>query len=112
MSAPSEPPKRTGPGMPWLALAIVLAPAIGVGSALGGVGETSLTQLPLRLSQGSPQSVTEAPRVLPSLRLGGWPAARIEAEATKGKSPVAASTLPAIAIVIDDCGVDEVRTRI
>ena len=51
-----------------------------------------------------------------SLRLGGWPAKPIgEPEGTKLKAaaaPEAMPMLPAIAIVIDDCGVDEARTRI
>ena len=57
-----------------------------------------------------------------SLRLGGWPAKPIgETEGTKLKAaaapdaleaPEAMPMLPAIAIVIDDCGVDEARTRI
>ena len=54
--------------------------------------------------------------MLPSLRLGGWPQRLIgEPESTKLKSaaaPEAVLMLPAIAIVIDDCGVDELHTRI
>jgi polysaccharide deacetylase 2 family uncharacterized protein YibQ len=57
----------------------------------------------------------EAPQVLPSLRLGGWPQRLIgEPESTKVKSAVAPEAMPAlplIAIVIDDCGVDELHTR-
>jgi uncharacterized protein len=56
----------------------------------------------------------EAPQVLPSLRLGGWPAwLSVQPEGTKVKSAAApqAPMLPAIAIVIDDCGVEEARTR-
>ena len=53
--------------------------------------------------------------MLPSLRLGGWPAGLIgQPEGTKLKPAAAAApkpTLPAIAIVIDDCGVDELHTR-
>ena len=52
------------------------------------------------------------PRVLPSLRAGGWPAWLTGGgESTKLKSAAAEAMLPAIAIVIDDCGVDELRTR-
>ena len=117
MSAPSgKPPKRRGPGVLWLGLAMLFACAMGVGFAMGsGVGDPSMTQLPLRFSQTWPQGLTEAPEVLPSLRLGGWPGTPIgQPEATKRKAdaaPEAVPMLPAIAIVIDDCGVDEVRTR-
>ena len=113
ISAPSrEPPKHKARHALWLTLAILLAATIGVGIALEGVGTTALAQLPLHLSQNWRQSITEAPRVLPSLRLGGWPAGLIgEPEGTKDKSAASASSLPAIAIVIDDCGVDAMRTR-
>jgi polysaccharide deacetylase 2 family uncharacterized protein YibQ len=118
ISDPSgEPPKPKGPGAPWLAVAILLAGAVGVGFALGGErGKASLTPLSLRLPEGLAQSATGAPEVLPSLRLGGWPDwLNGQPEGTKRKSeaaPEAVPMLPAIAIVIDDCGVDEARTRI
>src|SRR5882672_7584632 len=117
MSDPSrKPPKPKGPGAPWFALAILLAGAVGVGFALGGErGKAPLTPLSLRLPEGLPQSATGAPEVLPSLRLGGWPDwLSGQPEGTKLKSepvPEAMPMLPAIAIVIDDCGVDEARTR-
>jgi polysaccharide deacetylase 2 family uncharacterized protein YibQ len=119
MSAPSsEPPKHKGPGLLWLVFALLLACAIAVGFALGGsFGQTSLSQLSIQFSQKWRQSIIEAPRVLPSLRLGGWPAWLIgQAEGTKLKS-VSVSiapepALPMIAIVIDDCGVDALQTRI
>jgi polysaccharide deacetylase 2 family uncharacterized protein YibQ len=114
MSAPSnEPPKRKGPGVPWLALAFLLACAIGVGLALGtGLGKASLSQFSIRFSQSWRESITEAPQVLPSLRLGGWPVWLIgQAEGTKLKSAAPEAVLPSIAIVIDDCGVDALRTR-
>src|SRR4029077_17424844 len=117
MRAPSsELPKRNGSRAPWLALSLLLACASGVGIALaGGVGNTPLAPLPLRLSLPEPQDIGEAPQVLPSLRLGGWPPRLIgEPESTKVKSAVAVEAmpaLPAIAIVIDDCGVDELHTR-
>jgi polysaccharide deacetylase 2 family uncharacterized protein YibQ len=118
MSAPSsEPPKQKGPGSLWLVLALLLACAIGVGFALGAasLGKSSLSQFSLRFTQAWRQSAPEMPRVLPSMRLGGWPAWLIgQAEGTKLKSPAPAAplvVLPAIAIVIDDCGVDISRTR-
>jgi polysaccharide deacetylase 2 family uncharacterized protein YibQ len=71
--------------------------------------------LPLRLSLPEAQDIGEAPKVLPSLRLGGWPPRLIGApEGTKVKSAVAVQAMPAlplIAVVIDDCGVDELHTR-
>src|SRR5258708_29362762 len=104
---PSKAPKPKGPAAPWLAAAILLAGGVGVGFALGGErGKAPLTQLSLRLPEGLPQSATEAPEVLPSLRLGGWPDwLSGQPEATKLKSetaPEAMPLLPAIAIVIDD----------
>jgi len=116
MSVPSgEPPKRKGPGALRLALAIFMACAVGVGFAMSGVDSTPATQLSLRFSQILPQGITEAPQVLPSLRLGGWPTGLIgQPEGTKLKPatmPEAVPMLPAIAIVIDDLGIDEARTR-
>src|SRR5258708_27800128 len=117
MSAPSsELPKRKASRAPWLALALPLACARGVGFALaGGVGNTPPTQLSLRLSQPEPLPIADAREVSLSLRLGGWPAKPIgEPEGTKLKAaaaPEAMPMLPAIAILIDDCGVDEARTR-
>ena len=110
---PSEPPKRKGLGARWLALGLILAFAIGVGIALGGgPGKTSLDQLSLRLSEEWQQSVPAMPRVLPPLRAGGWRGWLTGGgESTKLKSAAAEARLPAIAIVIDDCGVDESRTR-
>src|SRR5258705_10836490 len=117
MSAPSsEPPKQKGSGSLWFVLALLLACAIGVGFAFAAsLGKSSLGQFSLRFSQAGRQSAPEMPRVLPSMRLGGWPAGLIaQAEGTKLKSPPPAApmvALAAIAIVIDDCGVDISRTR-
>ncbi|HMI95551.1 MAG TPA: divergent polysaccharide deacetylase family protein [Micropepsaceae bacterium] len=116
MSAPSsELPKRKGPGARWLVFALLLACAIAVGLALGaGLGKTSLSQFSIRSSQTWRQGITESPQVQPSLRLGGWPVWLIGyGEGTKLKSAAVTPepALPAIAIVIDDCGVDALRTR-
>src|SRR3977135_1941586 len=116
MSAPSSKlAKRKRSRAPWLALSLLLACASGVGVALGGGGDkTPHTELSLRLAQIWPQGLDEAPQAQPSLRLGGWPAQLIgQPEGTKLKSvttPEAMPVLPAIASVIDDCGVGEVHT--
>ena len=107
-----EPRSRTQ----WSLFAIIIGAAAGV--AFIAKADTNpdrpLTVIAQKLRADLEHRIAFAPAVLPSLRLGDWPLAQLfhnQGTRFKSEPDVVADGRPAIAIVIDDCGNDEARTR-
>jgi polysaccharide deacetylase 2 family uncharacterized protein YibQ len=111
------PEPEKGPGIGAVVIAIFGSLAMGLG--LGAFWDDSPTYAPIRqmtlsVSSGLNTITSRAPEVLPSMRLGEWPAWLLNIEQgvrNKTQTPSVAEGGPAIAIIIDDAGMDEARTR-
>ena len=111
MSAPaSEAPRRNAGGQ-WLGFALLVACAGIFGFAIGSrVREPPLAEVTLTLSDAWQEGVTHVPLVLAPLRDHYWPDWLLLRDKWT-KSVALDANRPAIAIVIDDSGVDEALTR-
>ena len=115
--AHEEPSPPKGPGAAAVLIAIFGSLAMGLG--LGAVWDNGPSYAPIRqmtlsVSSGLTTITSHAPEVLTPIRLGEWPEWLLNIEqGVRNKTqflPVADGG-PAIAIVIDDAGMDEVHTR-
>jgi polysaccharide deacetylase 2 family uncharacterized protein YibQ len=93
---------------------LAAAAAILLVARVGETPEKPLTEIAQKLRTDLQQRLADAPSIFPALRLGDWPLSfRFHTQATRFKSEpqFISDGRPVIAVVIDDCGNDDARTR-